>query len=662
MKQYRKNNFFGWLAASLLLLTTSCADNTDVLQGNNGANTVSFTVRPQYQTTGTRAEGDILTGNNYISTGSEANVLIFAVYEVTEDANGNITEYTLAEEFGKGSQVEGFTVKDGQNAIPFDGKPVTLQFVFENPEKKYQVAFWAQNQATEAYNTADLQDVKVNYTRTHYNMDQSGNLTPVQVPASNNDETRDAFCAVSEVVSSSTTDRQEVTLRRPLAQVNVGTAGWDYEGAAALKPSATSYTKSTITLKGVAQEYNILTGKVIGETTDVTFDFAHLPAFSRVYGTTEWNAENLTYTPIEKEEYLKVNLDKDTDDEGMPIYHPYVGWEQFDEYRLGITGEDSQYGYKEDDDTKSKYLDGIYPDTEIFKYLSMCYVLVPEGAESARSTLDEVSFEFQGIVENEEGIFNEKDGTTATFPQKYTISNVPVHKNWRTNILGKCFFTSTEKFEVDVVPEYMGDYNYNGTTGSWPYFVKGETHKALFDESHTPNHTTVLDKETDNGFFSYGPLGEVTGTTHKHSHDGSVSGTYEGNTYTGALKMEGTTQIRFTTKSSGTVTIVQYSGANDGNLKLDDNIIEGKKLSTGNVRVYTIDINRGDHIIAQNGTQCRIFFVEVVTEDEWVLDDDTKNPNPDFKDMDGEYTPDDKSDDYKPEEESTEDEDDNEGN
>ena len=129
MKYNRKHNMFGWLAASALLLTTACSDNValDVAQGDtNGANTVTFTIMPQTQELGTRADGDIETGNKYISDGTKADVLIFAVYKKGTDGT-----WTPDPEFCKGNLTGGL-LSDGalgnaQNAIKVDQYPVTVQ-------------------------------------------------------------------------------------------------------------------------------------------------------------------------------------------------------------------------------------------------------------------------------------------------------------------------------------------------------------------------------------------------------------------------------------------------------------------------------------------------------------------------------------------------------
>lgn len=658
MKRNRKYNIFGWLAASALLLTTACADNAtyDLAQDNSNApNTVTLTVKPQYQIAATRgeAENHLDTKNGTIGKGLMADVLIFTVYQVNNDGT-----YTPVKEFFKDNKVGDFEANkdEYQNAIAFNGQPVTLQFVVTDAmNAQYKVAFWAQNKDTKAYNTKDLRKVKVNYT------DEKGNLML------NNDENRDAFCGVSETFDRNTRTMQEVILRRPLAQINVGTVGWDYEGAAALKPTATSYTQSTITLNGVAQFYDVVNGKVLVDnekdmpTANVTFDFGTIPAFINVSDDSLQN--HLTYKPFYCEEYLRVKLDQK---EG---YKKYVGWGQFEEYRQGITTTTGgQYGYTEENDTKAKYTNDEYPETEEFKYLSMSYVLVPEpktpeavaAAEddptaTPGSVLPSVTFEFRGIegTENEDGeIVFKGDNETVKFKTSYTVNNVPVQKNWRTNILGTSFFTTAAKFKIDVVPDYMGEYNYDGVTnGTWPgHYEENVTEKT---------YTLTLDgsKGDPNNFFTLSASSSYSNKYVK-TPDGAPA-TYNRKTYGQGYKLNKAAGIDFTTTNKRSTVVIVKSIWKD-NLKKDDlnnpEYVEctvkfdGKELplesgvtssSNPGVRVYTIEnVPAGNHEIRRDDTgESGIFCVEVTTLPQWIVDGE--HPDSDFENT---YWDDDKKD------------------
>ena len=141
--------------------------------------------------------------------------------------------------------------------------------------------------------------------------------------------------------------------------------------------------KSSVVIKNAANAINLLTGAVSGEE-EVTYALSAIPAkFS---------------TP----EDLKVdhNADGDTDDDG-----------------------------------------------ETYKYLSMSYILVPDGSAngSAKANLESLAF-----------TFNPATGENIIF--KNGLNNVPVQRNWRTNILGK-LLTGDVKFNITIDKNYLGDNN-----------------------------------------------------------------------------------------------------------------------------------------------------------------------------------------------------------
>lgn len=646
---------FGWLAASVFLLTTACSDNValDVAQGDtNGANTVTFTIMPQTQELATRAKGDLDTRNKYISDGTKADILIFAVYKKSTGTDGNEI-WTPDPEFSKGSQVTGISTDDlgyAQNAIEVDKYPVTIQFYVTDNEAEYKVAFWAQSKDCKAYDTRNLQRVKVNYK-----------------DALNNDELRDAFCAVTEnVFTGNTKETQEVTLRRPLAQVNVGTAGWDYEGAAFLKPSPVSYTQSKITLSGVAQYYDILTGSTLDETalnaaieanpkdfgeegsedrnptTDATFDFNLIPAFIQDTAE-EWKT---TYKPVTNEEFLQVDVNRNGQIDGYwanDKNNQYVGWDLYDGYRKGnssvlVQDEEGNYIHKT---SKDLYNEGIMPTTEMYKYLSMCYVLVPTQTtnEDGSSTLNKVTFEAKGSKETAKG--EDTSGEEDVVKTVFTIHNVPVRKNWRTNILGNDFFTAVTTFHLDIVPEYFGDYNYNG----WEYGTPDQGGSWPEEKTYTVTFNGQNNESTDGFFKFYG----------KHNFgNGKYTGTYNGTSFTSALKMEGSTEVEFkvpirsevliaqctTTTSNGTTT------ENTNTIKINDEPLPISSATTPdnskNVRLYVVSVPAGTHKITRGNGESGIFSVEVNTVPKtiypniFVIGED-EDGNPETGDFDDKY-------------------------
>lgn len=263
--------------------------------------------------------------------------------------------------------------------------------------KTYHIALWAQNSSCKAYNTDDLADVTVDY---------SGALC--------SDETRDAFCKVETFSVSPSTTVRAITLTRPFAQINVATTGAAFNGMNP-KPQYTS-----MSFQGLANRINVLTGKVADDRVDAIFRWNSLTA-----------TEPVNLGIAMSEEFLYVDLD----------------------------GDGSFKPYKEQYPTISKSSNGTTTFlTETFKYLAMCYVLVPDdhqnmqggedidngndkpGSEDNSSFFDSqanilpnVRVEFAETLDSSDN----PQGNTSSVD----IPGVPVMRNFRTNLLGG-FYTS----------------------------------------------------------------------------------------------------------------------------------------------------------------------------------------------------------------------------
>ena len=228
-----KKVFLGLFAATGMLLATSCSqDELEVPQSGNEAQ-VTFTLG---------LEGGHAT--RAISDGSGVDKLVYAVYKLSatdgkyelQPAVGSTNSQFVETDFTSGNNVS-IPLAKGQT---------------------YRVAFWAQNSNCNAYNTADLTNVSVNYAA-------DGGL--------NNDETRDAFFKTVEftVDGSKTID---VTLTRPFAQINVGVTAEDWEAAIA---SGIEIERSAVKINNAATAINLLTGEVEGEQT-VEYGLDIIPA------------------------------------------------------------------------------------------------------------------------------------------------------------------------------------------------------------------------------------------------------------------------------------------------------------------------------------------------------------------------------------------------
>ena len=423
-------NFFGILIAAALLSAVSCS------RSDEGVADPAATGEEVAVTFSLATEGG-LTSSRAISDGTGADMLVYAVYSKNEDGTFQLLEHYGAEisEADKAHITRDITPGPGQTVLYTEnllrekgGETITLRLM---RGKTYYFAFWAQNHKCTAYDTADLEKVAVDYEA-----------------AANNDELRDAFCT-SYSFTVQPNIEVEVVLTRALAQINVGTAGWDYNGEVNF---GYSYLYSKIVMTDVYKYMNVLADKVItdaseleaGEelTTAVTYGWARIPAYL-----------NLAQIPD--------NIQERQEEEEL--------------LRVKLTASENWLPYLEQKPTSdSTPVDGVY--TEEFKYLSMCYVLVPshengmeDDFESGTygTALGSVTFY---LAENADGtLVGGQPGK-----QIFAIDNVPAQRNWRTNILGgsgadnSLFDPRSISLLVDIKPGYDNDHNTDHATGPWP--------------------------------------------------------------------------------------------------------------------------------------------------------------------------------------------------
>ena len=411
-----KKKFLWCMTVLTALLSASCSselafEGTSPYDGVTGEEVdVTFSISAEGTQMQTRAGGPGQYQNK-VGKGQEIDMLIYAVYEKEGD------KYNLLKQYGKGivEDENGLTFETGDAAAPAIGAKVPADYdgqtiinvgdKFKNGEteeitlrlmrgKEYHIAFWAQSSQTTAFATDDLENVEVIYAN-----------------AKNNDELRDAFCKVESFSVSPAANARTVILTRPMAQINVGTTGADYKHLLLYGNTFPNkaITQSKIYLQGVAQKLNVVTDQIDGtELTTADFTYGIIPAFMNMGRTTfpvvEEDAD-FYYKPTDpREELLKVDLDGDGKVVSYKTNYP----------TLGKNGE---------------FL------TETFKYLSMCYALVPASVEPTTGTKPEYA---SSVLERVVVTFaeTEGDGKPAADYTTIDLTNVPVHRNWRTNILG----------------------------------------------------------------------------------------------------------------------------------------------------------------------------------------------------------------------------------
>lgn len=315
MKKY----YYSMLAASMMLAATSCSQEEDFVQ-NSSSEMASFEINLEGASS-SRAAGDGLT----------ATKLYYEVYQGERKVIDKTADLT-------------------------SGK-ATIDMPLLRGEK-YDIMFWAQAPTGSIYNPEDLQNITVAYDN-----------------ATANNEAYDAFFygeADFKVVDNVT----KIELRRPFAQLNIGTTEADWNQAIEMIDGTNKpVTISTVTVTGLATAFNVLEGEASG-SEDVTFAEADL---------------------------LK-------NEQG-----------EFQTFRA--------------------------KDVSIYYSLAMNYLLVPGKATSKSG--DEVK-----STTNVTATFWR--GTQELFSYE-NIVNVPIQRNWRTNILGN-LLADYKTFEIEIVPDFVNDY------------------------------------------------------------------------------------------------------------------------------------------------------------------------------------------------------------
>lgn len=334
-----KKVLFSTVAMSaLMLMATSCADDQTSDLKAGAESTVTITAQ---------LPGDM--GTRAFADGTKATELHYAVYE-----KGTTTPLKVCKKAdGTKGQPEGTATMTGLQTT------ISLQLT---TGKEYDFVFWADAPGDNVYKfNSENQTVTVNYTN-----------------AENNTDNLDAFFGQKKALKVSGNMSISQELRRPFAQINIGTDDFDAAAAA-------GYTVSKSTI-GVAtyKTLNLLSEEV---SDPVTATFVKKP----------------------------------------------------------IPTEDSKFSVNSKD----------------YKYLSMSYVLVPKDKETV-----DIAFDY-----------------TLT---NRTFTNVPVQRNYRTNIYGS-LLTNTADFNVVIAPGF-NDPDYNVITAS--------TQDELETAAETPNAVIKLKEST----------------------------------------------------------------------------------------------------------------------------------------------------------------------
>ena len=275
-----KNLLFGMVAATGMLLATSCTN--DELDGVRSGNecVVSFTL--EQPSISTRAYSDGLT----------ANTLTYAVYESGE------TEALITSE----------------DEVTFSNKTATVNLRLVTG-KSYDILFWADAEESPYTFNAATQTVTVDYAN-----------------AVSNDEKRDAFFAAEKGLTVDGAINKTITLQRPFAQLNIGATDIEEAAVAGFTPK-----QSSVTVKNVYNTLNLLSGEV-SDVAEVTYALAAIPEESEIFPVADAKYLAMNYLLVGSEKEL-ADIEFTVSDGSLSIDRSYASVPVQRNWRTNIYGK-----------------------------------------------------------------------------------------------------------------------------------------------------------------------------------------------------------------------------------------------------------------------------------------------------------------------------------
>ena len=226
----KKNLFFGLFALATMLFTASCQEED--LAGASAGNTSTVTFEVSTPMIATRAVGD----------GNTAKKLYVAVYE---NQNGTLQ-----------GPLDVSLIDEGET-VAFNERVATVNLALAK-NKEYSVVFWAETENNEEA----MFDIDWANSELTIKTNDEGEYV-----VNANQEKYDAFWAQKKVEISGAIS-EKVELKRPFAQLNIGTSDKAEAAAAGIVVE-----KTQVVVSGACNIFNLQTGAASGEA-DVTYTMA----------------------------------------------------------------------------------------------------------------------------------------------------------------------------------------------------------------------------------------------------------------------------------------------------------------------------------------------------------------------------------------------------
>ena len=480
--KFKDIKILSWILMGLTLAVTSCRDDTFreyFDDANSDEFTVTINVGLEGMEASTRADE---TWEEHIGNGSKIDMLVYAVYydkATDKDDPNHIPVWEAATEYVKVDDPEeaiknAFPDEDvkislghGQSILKVSGtldkgkkQPITLTL---KKGQSYRVVFWAQNHATEAFVIDDLKRVQMKYKVLHETPDDKGqNIDDIR--SINNDEARDAFCRSIALSGDQSNRNITIYLKRPLAQINVGTRGFDFESITRNAAQEDKFLYSKIRINRAARYLNVVTDEIYTSTIDsdeeeteafytIDYEYNKIPAYWKMEipkypSYTIYDLENnteayKTFITLHHEDLTGEGDDDKTKYRNLYEQEEFLKVKLYSEAQLEQTkfkkGEDGYVTYSSMGNSMEEGDD--LDRSEIFKYLSMCYVLTNS------------SDEYQDVLTNVKVWLANEDKTKEV--EVVNLTQVPVQRNRRTNIVGS-LLTAKAEMQIIVDDDFAG--------------------------------------------------------------------------------------------------------------------------------------------------------------------------------------------------------------
>ena len=227
---------------------------------------------------------ELANGNDVVNVSFNASFdQVMSTRGVSGESDGTAATKLYVAVYNKDNQLIKAISKigvDGSQAVEtVSNKQATVSFQLVKGQT-YNFVFWAQNPNA----TADA--VVFN--------PETGKVSVDYTKIKANDESLDAFTAHVNNLTVTGAIAQDVTLKRPWAQVNYGSAQADWDAAVA---AGITVAKSKVTVNNVYKTLNALTGEVEGtaETADIALAANTIPASATTSRTLTVSGTNYKY-------------------------------------------------------------------------------------------------------------------------------------------------------------------------------------------------------------------------------------------------------------------------------------------------------------------------------------------------------------------------------